>query len=523
MKFRELVDVIHEVEALKGRNDKVRKLAELFSRLDPVEAAIVARMITGRVFPEYSEVAIGVGWATIRDALNMVDSSLTLFTFSGPVTVGEVVETLERISRTRSRQKKVSYLFSLFSRLSHEEREYLLRILFGEVRIGASTGLVLEAIAKAAGCKIDVVRRAYMYLSDVGDVAEVALKEGCEGLRRVRIQLFRPVKPMLAAMAYSLREILQEHSGRTALEYKYDGVRVQIHKKDENVKVFSRRLSDLTNYVPEAVDLAKQLPLREAILDGEAVGVEAGRPIAFQEISRRIRRKREKERFLVRIPLHVYIFDILYKNGEDLTLKPYSERRHILESVVPSENLARMRIVENVVDAENFYQRAVEEGHEGVVAKRLNGLYEPGIRGKLWLKMKASDTIDCVIVAAEWGHGRRSRWLSDYHLAVYDDVNDRFLRVGKTYKGLTDAEFEEMTKRLLELKIAEKGYVVYVKPQIVVEVEYAEIQRSPRYESGYALRFARIKKIRWDKRPEEATTLRELEERYRKQRKIDTR
>jgi len=518
MEFGELVEAIRAVEKLKGRNDKVRMLAAIFSALDPGEAALVARLITGRVFPEYSEVSVGVGWASVRDALGMVDAVSTLFPHAQRVSVGELVETLQKISRTASRRKKVSYLFSLFSRLSREEREYLLRILFGEVRIGASTGLVLEAIAEAAGCELGVVRRAYMYLSDIGDVAEIALREGCEGLRRVRIQLFRPVKPMLAAMAYSFREILGEHGGKTSLEYKYDGVRVQIHKSGDKVKVFSRRLSDITGYVPEAVELAARIKAEEAILDGEAVGVEAGRPVAFQEVSRRIRRKRERERFIARIPLHVYLFDLLYLDGEDFTLKQYRERRRVLEEIAPRENLARMRIVDSLVDAEDFYRSAVGEGHEGVVAKRLSGLYEPGIRGKHWLKLKASETVDCVIVAAEWGHGRRRGWLSDYHLAVYDDENDRFLRVGKTYKGLTDAEFEEMTRRLLELKVAEKGYVVYVKPQIVVEVEYAEIQRSPRYESGYALRFARIKRIRWDKRPEDATTLRELEERYRRQR-----
>ncbi len=517
MNFEELVKVARKVENTTSRKEKIRLLADFFSRLNPEEAAIAARLLSGRIFPEYRDVALGVGWSTLREALSMKSTVKPLTTFYAKVTLKELVSVLEKTANTSSRKKKISYIYSLISRMSDEEIEFLLRIIFGEVRIGANIGILLETAAKLAHCKLEIVRRAYMYLSDIGDVISTAIKGGCKALETVKITLFRPVKPMLAAMAYTVEEILREHGGKTALEYKYDGVRVQVHRKGRSVKVFSRRLSDITPYVPEAVSAAEKAGADEFILDGEAVGVEGGKPIAFQEISRRIRRKKDKEKFFSRIPLHVYFFDILYLNGRDLTSLKYIERRRILESICNEECLARMTVTSNLNEASSFYSSAIEAGHEGVMAKRLDSPYEPGTRGKHWLKLKASDTIDCVIVAAEWGHGRRSGWLSDYHLAVYDEKNDRFVRVGKTYKGLTDAEFEEMTKRLLELKVAEEDYIVYVKPEIVVEVEYAEIQRSPRYESGYALRFARIKRIRWDRSPYDITTLEELEKRYQAQ------
>jgi len=517
VRLAELVSVARKVEATSSRNEKIRILTEFFSQLSPEEAEYASRLLAGRIFPEYDERSLGVGVASISEALEDRGRVSFLVPASKSVDIGELYELFTRISKTSSRQKKLSLLRYLFSHLSSDELDFVLRVIFGEVRVGAGIGILLEVAAKLSGCGLDDVRRAYMFLSDIGDVFRVALSGGCEGLRRVKITLFRPVKPMLASMAYSFKEILREHGGKSAVEYKYDGIRVQIHKDGDRIRVFSRRLSDITSYVPEVVQLAKMLPVGTAIIDGEAVGIDKGRVVSFQEISRRIRRKRDREKVYARIPLHVYLFDLLYYNGVDLTNEPYIRRRRILEGFVKEENLARMRVVDTVEEAEEVYKRAISEGHEGIVAKRLDGGYEPGTRGKLWLKYKISDTIDCVIVAAEWGHGRRRGWLSDYHLAVLDEREGRFVRVGKTYKGLTDVEFEEITKRLLQLKVREEDFIVYVKPEIVVEVEYAEIQKSRRYESGFALRFARIKRIRWDKSPWEITTLTELAERYEKQ------
>ncbi len=518
MIFKQLVLLAKNIESKKGRKEKVRQLVEFFKRISPEEAEISARFLSGRIFKEYEKTPLGVGWSTVVKALDMTSTKTLIFETAKP-TIEEVYSTLEKIAKLSgagARQKKISYLLSLFSRMDRDEIEFLVRVIFGEVRIGASTGLILEAISELARCPLDIVRRAYMFLSDVGDLAKIAISRGCAGIRTVSLQIFRPVKPMLADMAYSMKEILSEHGGKTSLEYKYDGFRIQIHVSGQKIRVFSRRLSDITQYVPDLVaQIAENLKAENAVLDGEALAIVEGRPLPFQELIRRIRRKAEFNVFLKKIPYKLHLFDVIYLNNNVLVDKKYLERRKLLEEIVVEESLlARQLFVDDIRDAEAFYRKAVDEGHEGIVAKRLDSIYEPGIRGRNWLKLKQSDTVDCVIIAAEWGHGRRRGWLSDYHLAVLDEDRGEFVRVGKTFKGLTDAEFEEMTRKLLELKIREEDNVVYVFPKIVVEVEYSEIQRSPRYESGYALRFARIKRIRWDKGPYEITTLKELKRRY---------
>lgn len=519
--FADLVNMAENIETIKSRKEKIRILSSFIGKLSPTEAEIAARFLSGRIFREYEDLSLGVGWSTIKNALSLMKTA-PLLLGAGKPTIEEVYQVLEKVARVSgesSRQKKISYIYSLISRMGEEEIDFLLRVIFGEVRIGASTGLLLEAISVLTGCSLDEVRRAYMFLPDIGDLARIAVEGGCEKIKEVSLQVFRPVKPMLADMAYSVKEILSEHGGTTSLEYKYDGFRVQIHLKNDKVKVFSRRLSDITEYVPDIVEQVKENVVADrAVLDGEALGIVEGRPLPFQEITRRIRRKVDFTLFLKKIPYTLHLFDILYLNNSVLVDRSYNERREILEKIIRSEHiLAERKVVHDLAEAESVYKKALEKGHEGVVAKRLDSIYEPGIRGRSWLKLKQSDTIDCVIVAAEWGHGRRRGWLSDYHLAVLDEDSGDYVRVGKTFKGLSDAEFEEMTRRLLEIKVREEGYVVHVLPRIVVEVEYSEIQKSQRYKSGFALRFARIKRIRWDKDPREITTLGELKRRYEKQ------
>jgi len=305
-----------------------------------------------------------------------------------------------------------------------------------------------------------------------------------------------------------------------AFEYKFDGARVQIHLKNDTVRIFSRRLSDVTSSLPDIVEQVSSCirNVREAIFDGEVVAVdESGKPMPFQELLRRFRRIRDVLKETERIPLRLWIFDVLYLNGEILLDKPYIERRKILEEIVDEKFLTPMIITSDPSEALKFMEKAVNEGHEGLMIKQLNSTYKPGRREKLWLKLKPAENLDLVIVAADWGHGRRTGWLSNYHLAAYNTVTGGFEVVGKTFKGLTDEEFEWMTKKLLQLKIDDDGYTVRVKPRIVVEVAYNEIQRSPKYRSGYALRFARIVRIREDKRPEEADTIQKIQELYLKQ------
>ncbi|QOJ78222.1 ATP-dependent DNA ligase [Infirmifilum lucidum] len=518
--FTELVETAKRVEATQSRLEKVRVLAAFFQRLTPDEAALAARFLVGTVFPEGDERELGVGYATISSVIEQLRSSKISPLIQEPPTLQEVYATLDKVSRASgegARERKLVLLRGLFSRLSREELEYLLRMLFGEVRIGASAGVVLEALARLGGYTDEEIRRGYMLLGDIGELAKRVIAR--EDIRALSLELFRPVKPMLADMSYSPLEVLREHANYTSAEYKYDGIRVQVHVRNGRVEVYSRRLHRITEFLPDVVQKVREhLRASSAVLDGEAVGIIAGKPVAFQELVRRVRRKNEREGFLKSIPFQVYFFDVLFLDGRVLIDEPYTVRRRLLADALDGELLSTQRFVSSVDELKDFFEEAVKKGHEGVMCKAPYSNYEPGIRGRKWLKLKRADTIDCVIVAAEWGHGRRARWLSDYYLAIRDERTGGFAVIGKTFKGLTDAEFEEMTRRLLELKVREEGWVVHVKPQIVVEVEYSEIQRSPRYNSGLALRFARIKRIRFDKSPDDVTTLQELWKRYSEQR-----
>jgi len=515
--FEDFSKICVKIESVSSRNLKINLLSEFFMRVLPQELPVIARFFSSKIFPEYSNLSLDVGGATIWKVLRSLEGQLTLF-YKEKLTILKVYEYLKRIAESTgegSRKRKELLLRSLLSQLSDIEKTYLLRLIFGELRIGVSEGLVLETISKVSEIPLDKVRRAYMLLGDIGDVAYDAIIGGRKKIEKASLMLFRPVKPMLAEMAYSIIEIFKEHGGKTALEFKYDGIRVQVHKKGKNVRIYTRRLNEITENVPDIVDIVN-MNIREesVVLDGEVLGIIKGKPVTFQDIVKRIRRQRDFFSYLKNIPLKVFFFDVIYINGEMIIDRPYVERWEILSRILEDEYLAERIITDDKREAEEFFKKALKEGHEGIIAKRLDSFYEPGRRGKKWLKLKTVDTIDCVILAAEWGHGRRMGWLSDYHLGVYDESNGRFVMVGKTFKGLTDEEFEEMTKRLLGLKMYERGNVVYVQPKIVVEVAYSEIQKSPKYESGYALRFARILRIRYDKSPYDITTLEEVRERF---------
>jgi DNA ligase-1 len=359
-----------------------------------------------------------------------------------------------------------------------------------------------------------------MILGDIGEVAELAKTEGAAGLARTTFRVFRPVNLMLAQMANDVSEAMSEHGGNTALEYKYDGARVQIHKSGSEVKIFSRRLTDVTESLPEITELVKQnLIAKDAIVEGEVVAVDkAGTPIPFQHLMRRFRRVHPSENMTQTMRIILYLFDALYVDGKSLTSLNYTERRQILRKIAGQIPLSTQIVTDSVEKASGFLEKAMDEGHEGLMAKRLEAPYIPGIRGKSWLKIKPIlEPLDLVIVAAEFGYGRRHGWLSDYYLAARDEETGVFQPLGKTFKGLTDAEIIEMTKRLQELETGRNRGRVDVVPRIVVEVAYNEIQKSPKYECGMALRFARITRIRDDKSPQEADTLGRVREIYEKQ------
>jgi DNA ligase-1 len=377
-----------------------------------------------------------------------------------------------------------------------------------------------QVVARAFDVSLGRVQYAAMVLGDIGEVAKTLKTQGVEGLENAGFSVFRPVKLMLAETAQSIQEALAEHGGKTAFEYKYDGARVQIHKQDGRVEIFSRRLSEVTKSIPEVVKIIKENIIAQSIIvDGEVISVDsAGFPIAFQHLMRRFKRVRNISDMAIKIPLTLYLFDALYLNGQSLIAQPYIERRQILAQITGKIPLAKQIVTDQQTQAELFFKEALLAGHEGLMAKKLESPYTPGRRGKRWLKIKSIlEPLDLVITAAEYGYGRRKGWLSDYYLAVRDSATGEFLNIGKTFKGLTDAEIIELTHRLKESAVSQDGHRVNVIPKIVVEVAYNEIQQSTKYMSQMALRFARITRIRDDKTPEEADNIEHVREIYDRQ------
>jgi len=376
------------------------------------------------------------------------------------------------------------------------------------------------AVSEAFQIPLDVIQRGSMLAGDIAEVAAIAKVKGKEGVLKIQFQLFRPIKPMMAQTAADVTEALREHKGESAFEYKLDGARIQIHKLGDKVKVYSRRLTDVTESLPEVVQLIRdQVKAHEVILEGEVIAVgEDGNPMLFQHLMRRFRRVHDVEGMTRQVPIQLYLFDFLYLEGQSLITNPYLERRKKLKKISGNISLTKQVITIDPEEAEQFLGEAINGGHEGLMAKKLDSPYTPGVRGKRWFKIKkALEPLDLVVVAAEWGYGRRHNWLSDYYLAARDPETGESLMVGKTFKGLTDKEIIHMTKRLKELAVKEERGLVVVVPKIVVEVAYNEIQKSPKYKCGMALRFARITRIRDDKSPEEADTIRKVREIYEKQ------
>jgi len=517
--FLELAQLCRRVEATSKRNEKISLISAFLRSIGPEEVPLATLFLSGKAFPESDPRVLEVSYATVSEAgKNLGQSRLT----EHPLMLSDVYNTLERIAETSgsgSRDRKLSLLRTLLTQTSQVEAEFLTRMMLGEMRIGVVEGVVLDAIAEASGVPRDLVRRAHMLHGDIGDVASLAMSKGSPALESISLRLFVPVKPMLAEMADDAQQVLAEHKDGTAFEFKFDGARIQIHRKDEKVQIFSRRLTDVTDSIPEIVDFAKtQVKVSEFLIEGEVVATgAAGKPIPFQDLMRRFRRVHEIDDMADKIPLKLYLFDALQVDGRTLIDQPYTDRWKILSQIVPEERLAPRIITSDVEKVESFMQSALKEGHEGLMAKSLTSNYSIGARGKKWFKIKPADKLDVVIVAADWGSGRRVGWLSNYHLAVRDEETGEFLVIGKTFKGLTDAEFETITKRLQEIRTRDGRYTVYVKPAIVAEVAYNEIQKSPRYKSGFALRFARISRFRDDKCPEDAGTLQRLQQLYDKQ------
>jgi len=516
--FSTIADLAERLAGTTKRLEKRRMLAEYLRSLRPDEIAPAVLILTARVLPESEQKALNVGWATLRKALGRTRQRTLV---EHPLTILEVQRTFDQIAATVGKDsvaRKRRLLEGLFGRATDREVDWLLRSMFIDMRIGVNEGVMLEALADAVHADASVVRLANMLAGDLGRTAAVAVLGGEEGLRALGLQLFTPLKPMMAEMAGDLQDVLDQHGGETALEYKFDGARIQIHKRGDEVRVFSRRLTDVTASVPEVVEMASGLPAKELLVEGEVVALDArGRPRPFQDLMRRFRRVHEIEELRDEIPLRLYLFDVVYRDGDVLVGRPYRERWEILSDLAPPELLAPRVLVTDVTKIESFLKEAMDAGHEGIMAKALDSDYTPGKRGKKWFKIKPVETLDCAVVAAEWGHGRRTGTLSNVHLAVRGGPTGEWAMIGKTFKGLTDAERLAMTETLKDLKTSEDQWTVHVRPEVVVEIAYNEIQRSPHYPSKYALRFARITRVRGDKGPQDADTYERLEYLYRQQ------
>jgi DNA ligase-1 len=495
----ELAALSRDLAATPARLGKVALLASALQRAAPDEIEPLVAFLSGSL----RQGRIGLGPAALREAAGA----------SHPVEpelgIGDVDRAFERIAAlggAGAASRRAGAIAALLSRATAEEAAYLRRLVLEDVRQGALAGLMEEAVAKAAQLPLAEIRRAVMLAGDVGGVARAALLEGARGLQRFRMELFRPIHPMLAQSAEGPAEALRR-LGESALEWKLDGARVQVHRRDDEVRVFSRQLNDVTAALPEVVEAARELPARAFILDGEVIALRPdGTPHPFQVTLRRFGRRRDAALARAELPLTPYFFDLLRLDAEELLDAPLRERTAALAQLAP-DLLVPQRITPDGAQAEAFLAEALARGHEGVMAKSLAAPYQAGGRNAAWLKVKPAHTLDLVVLAAEWGHGRRTGWLSNLHLGARDPAGGGFLMVGKTFKGLTDEMLAWQTARLQALAVATDGLVVHVRPELVVEVAFNNVQESPHYASEVALRFARVKRYRADKSPAQADTI----------------
>ncbi len=536
--FYDFANVCQSLSQTQSRLQMAEEVGTFLASLDIDEAEIAARFMVGRAVEQGEEKRLQISgraiWKIVAEMTDSADQGEDIFTAAEDF--GEAVEMtlklraaepeptltirelnqkfaeIAAIEGRHARKRKLDALRELFARASSFEGKYVAKILIGEMRHGVSEGLMLEAIAKMSARPVTEVRRIHMLEADLGRVVRmIRSPAGAEQLVADKSSdAVKPLKPMLAFPVGDIAEAFATLGPELSFEHKLDGARVQIHHAtDGEVRIFSRRLNEITESIPDVVEVVNRIGARHAILDGEVIGVDAaGRPAAFQDLMRRFGRTRDVEKARVDQPLKLYVFDVLALDGTLTIDRPWAERISMLEELQSS---AALEIVERIVRpdlarAEKFYAEAVAAGYEGVMAKSLASAYTPGARGRGWLKIKHTRTLDLVIIAAEWGYGRRHGWLSNYHLAARDKSGG-FAMLGKTFKGLNDEQFRAMTERLLALKTAESHGVVTVRPEVVVEVAYNDIQRSPNYDAGMALRFARIVRIRDDKSVEQADTI----------------
>lgn len=492
MLFERLATLSTQLAATSARKKKVALLAALLPELPVDERAIAARYLSGEVGHK-----LGIGYATVAELRGQVPPAA-----SASLSIAEVDRRFAAIAQMAgagSAKTKRETFGGLLAAATAAEQGFASAIVVGELRQGANDALVVDALATATGVPLAAMRMAYMLAGDIGAIAEAALAEGAAGVARFGLTLFRPILPMLAQTAEDTTEALASFEGPMSLEHKLDGFRLQIHKDADVVRAYSRALNDVSREVPELLDIVRGLPERRLILDGEALAYRAdGRPLPFQDT---MQRKTEGGKLVLSL------FDTLLVDDDTLLARPSSERYSIMQTLAPALAIPRI-VTADAGEAQAFYDAAVKQGHEGVMAKALDAPYDAGHRGAAWLKIKRVLRLDLVVLAVEWGSGRRKGWLSNIHLGARDPSSETgWAMLGKTFKGMTDEMLKWQTAQFLAREVDRDGHVVYVRPEIVAEVAFNDVQRSSTYPSGFALRHARVVRYRNDKTADQADTL----------------
>ena len=497
----QLAGTSQKVGATAARLGKVRELASFLKGLPPNEIDAAVHYLSG----ETPQGRFGIGYSVLQKAAAETGASEPTLTLSA---LDHALTQLANLRGAGSAEARTHALRALFAQATPDEQDFLVRLLVGELRQGALGGVMLDAIASAADLPAALVRRAGMYARDLGTLARAALLEGAPGLGAFQLELFSPVAPMLAQTAADVGEALRELGGDVQFEWKMDGARIQVHKRAELVRIYTRTLNEVTAAVPEIVEAVRALPAPELVLDGEAIAFDAGeRPHPFQVTMRRFGRKLNVEAMRHTLPIRAFFFDCLHVEGRSLVDRPLRERVETLAQLVPSGLQFPRLTTATEATARAFYEAALAAGHEGLMAKSAAAPYEAGNRGASWLKIKRAHTLDLVVLAAEWGHGRRTGKLSNLHLGALEPARGEYVMLGKTFKGLTDAVLAWQTRELLSRETHHDRWTVYVRPELVVEIAFSDLQASRRYPGGLALRLARVKRYRDDKRPEEADTM----------------
>lgn len=500
MLLSRLAHVSQEVAATSARSRKTALLAELFRDADADDVPIVIPYLAGRL----PQGRLGIGWKILSKPVSPAsEPTLTVREVDARLTA------LGEVSGTGSQAERARLVGELMAAATESEQRFLYGLLTGEVRQGALDAVAVEGLAQATGAPAGDVRRAVMLAGSLQTVAQALLSHGPAALDGFRLTVGRPVLPMLAHTAASVSEAVDK-LGTCAVEEKLDGIRVQVHRDGDDVRIYTRTLDDITDRLPELTAAALELKGERFILDGEVIALDAdGRPRSFQEIAGRVGSRVDVATAAEAVPVSPVFFDALSVDGQDLLDLPFAERHAELARLVPEPLRVRRTLVSGPGDlpaAEKFLADTLARGHEGVVVKALDAPYSAGRRGASWLKVKPVHTLDLVVLAAEWGHGRRTGKLSNLHLGARNE-DGSFAMLGKTFKGMTDAMLTWQTERLKELAVEDNGHVVTVRPELVVEIAYDGLQKSTRYPAGVTLRFARVVRYREDKTPAEADTV----------------